>query len=173
LNAVIITVLVVVSLAMALGVSGGMSMGFDRDRVRVYFVSRNERLLSIRWDPWHFQFGHRAYGWGPWGRSDHGSYYRVRFIDREGHEHAAVCYVYSIAGAQGIDLQDDRIVRYVDDPDHPSPAQEAENRLLRSEADDLARTRPGQHEGESMEDRLLREEAERLNRKRGTTGNEG
>lgn len=101
----------------------------DRTRIHAYLAGRGGRLLEAAWTGQR-----RRTGWFI-GYDDNRRWYRVTYIDREGNERLAVCS----CGRFGIDLDDETVLRYVDEPDHPSPAQEAENRLLREEEERLAR----------------------------------
>jgi hypothetical protein len=137
LNEAIIAGMVLAGIALAFGVTGSFAHGRDREQIRNYFIAKGERLLETQWDPWQWggMGGWRAGDWGGWG-NDRNTWYRVRYIDREGNEHTARC---RSSGALGIDFYDDSVVRHVDDPNQPSRAQEAENRLLREEESKLAR----------------------------------
>lgn len=136
MNEALIAVLAVVSVLLALAAAGTFS-GSHHQELRTYFITRGERLLEVHWAPTYMGVG--SWGWQPrrmWGYNDHNAWYRIRYIDRDGHEHSAVART---NGQLGVELFEDTIVRYVDEADHPSLAQEAENRLLREEEERLAR----------------------------------
>lgn len=145
MNEALIASMVILGLVMAMGIAGSVSRGGDRERIRAYFISRGERLLETRWDPWHWGGSGRwtTGGWGHGWGNDHNAWYRIRYIDREGNEHTALCRTSGTL----VDFYDDSVVRHVDDPDQPSRAQEAENRLLREEEEKLARKPKPKAEG--------------------------
>lgn len=104
--------------------------GLDHDRIREYVEGRGGRVVDANWAP----FGPGWFG----EKSDR--IYRVRYLDRDGHEHEAHC---KTSLWTGVYFTEDRIVAEAAPPDPPAaPAEsalEAENRRLREELERLRR----------------------------------
>lgn len=62
--------------------------GLDDGRVRDYITARGGRLLSLKWSP---------FGRG-WAGSRDERIYEVRYLNGEGHEHAATCKTSMFSG---------------------------------------------------------------------------
>jgi hypothetical protein len=99
----------------------------DGDRVREYIEQRGGRLLSAGWAP----FGKGWFG----EKSDR--IYEVRYLDRDGNEHAATCKTSLFTGVY---FTEDQIVSYRQQPTIQEPRDdsrmaelERENQRLREE----------------------------------------
>jgi hypothetical protein len=117
----VIVVAIVIRLA-----AGGM----DRGRIAKYIEDQEGQVLELRWSP---------LGPGWFGSRDR--IYRVRYVDRDGNEHAAHC---KTTLTTGVYFTEDRVVRYAALPDAALDdvvALETENRRLHEE---LARLRHDQ-----------------------------
>lgn len=95
----------------------------DADRVRSYIEQHGGRLLSLKWAPFS----------NAWFIETSGRFYKVRYFDRDGNEHTAICKSSLLTG---VFFTEDRIVSYGRAPvveDSRVKELERENQRLREE----------------------------------------